>query len=153
MLGAEVALRLRFAADLWPIVADPAALELSLLHIAENAREAMPQGGGFTLSAGNRRLEPAGAVPAGLAAGDYVELRCADTGAGMRPEVLAHVFEPFFTTKPVGWGNGLGLPQVHGFASQSGGTALVGEPRRRRHHRDPAAAARAPPCEPEPAVS
>ena len=60
MLGAEVALRLRFAADLWPIVADPAALDLSLLHIAENAREAMPHGGGFTLSAGNRHLEPAG---------------------------------------------------------------------------------------------
>ncbi len=124
-LGPAIVLRLQLAGDLWPVVADPAALELSLLNLAENACDAMPRGGSFTLTAGNLPLDGAAAEPAGLAAGDYVEIRCADSGDGMRPEVLARVFEPFFTTKPVGRGRGLGLPQVHGFAAQSGGTAWV----------------------------
>ncbi|HSU06536.1 MAG TPA: ATP-binding protein [Acetobacteraceae bacterium] len=110
---------------LWPAHADPAALELALLNLAVNARDAMPNGGRVVLGA--RNAPASGGVPArlGLAAGDYVELFVSDTGKGMSSEVLARVFEPFFTTKPAGKGTGLGLAQVHGFAHQSGGTARV----------------------------
>ena len=122
-LGEEVVLDLDLAPDVWPVVADLGALELALLTIAENAGEAMPRGGRFTLAGSNLRLPVD--EPTGPLAGDYVQLRCTDTGTGMKPEVLAHVFEPFFTTKPVGRGRGLGLAQVHGFATQSGGSARV----------------------------
>jgi signal transduction histidine kinase len=123
VLGDEVVLDLDLPATLWPITADLGALELALLTIAENARDAMPRGGRFTLGAANVTLAAEDAT--GPAAGDYVQIHCTDTGAGMKPEVLAHAFEPFFTTKPVGHGSGLGLAQVHGFATQSGGTARV----------------------------
>ncbi|HET9018868.1 MAG TPA: ATP-binding protein, partial [Acetobacteraceae bacterium] len=116
---------LRMQGGLWSMRADPAALELSLLNIAENARDAMPEGGRFTLCAANLTLSAEKAAEAGIARGDYVEIACVDDGHGMTPEVLARAFDPFFTTKPVGQGTGLGLPQVHGFASQSGGTARL----------------------------
>ena len=125
LLGSSVALGLLWQDGLWPIRADPAALDLALLNVAENARDAMPLGGSFTLTAANRTLCDAAAREALLADGDYVEITCADTGTGMAPEVQARAFEPFFTTKPIGQGSGLGLPQVHGFASQSGGAARL----------------------------
>ncbi len=124
-LGPRIAVELRFAGDLWPIAADRAALLLSLQNIAENARAAMADGGRFLVTAANRPLFPQGAGKLGLAAGAYVEIACSDTGTGMTPEVLARAFEPFFTTRPVGQGSGLGLPQVHGFAAQSGGAARL----------------------------
>ncbi len=125
VLGEPVACRLSLADDLWPLAADRVALELALLNLAENARDAMRRGGTFTLSAANRSLTPEAAERLALPAGQYVEIACADSGHGMSPEVLARAFDPFFTTKPVGRGNGLGLPQVHGFVHQSGGATWV----------------------------
>lgn len=109
----------------WPVEVDVAALELALLNLAVNARDAMPQGGTLVLSARNTVLVPAAAERLGLAPGDYVELGVADTGTGMPQELLDKVFEPFFTTKAEGKGTGLGLAQVYGFVKQSGGAAWV----------------------------
>jgi PAS domain S-box-containing protein len=106
----------------WPVAVDLGELELALVNIAVNARDAMPDGGRITLSARNVVLKPGSA--AGLQ-GDFVALALVDTGGGIEPENLPHVFEPFFTTKPVGKGTGLGLSQVHGFANQSGGAVTV----------------------------
>jgi PAS domain S-box-containing protein len=108
---------------IWPVEVDLGELELALVNIAVNARDAMPEGGTITLSARNVVLKPGSA--AGALEGDFVALAIIDTGSGMSPEVLARVFEPFYTTKPVGKGTGLGLSQVHGFALQSGGAATV----------------------------
>ena len=108
---------------IWPVEVDLGELELALVNIAVNARDAMPEGGGITLSARNVVLKPGSA--AGALTGDFVALAIIDTGTGMPPEVLQRVFEPFYTTKPVGKGTGLGLSQVHGFALQSGGAATV----------------------------
>jgi PAS domain S-box-containing protein len=107
----------------WPVEVDLGELELALVNIAVNARDAMPDGGTITLSARNMVLKPGSA--AGALEGDFVALAIIDTGSGMPDDVLARVFEPFYTTKPVGKGTGLGLSQVHGFALQSGGAATV----------------------------
>jgi PAS domain S-box-containing protein len=106
---------------LWPIVVDPAELELALLNLALNARDAMPAGGVLRLTAVNQTIE--GARP-GLA-GPYLVIGLSDNGTGISPEILPRVFDPFFTTKDVGSGSGLGLSQVHGFAHQSGGTVGI----------------------------
>ncbi len=103
--------------DLWRIEADPGELELALLNLAVNARDAMPNGGRIILSAHN--------VPATKDAADMVCLRVADTGTGMSDAVASRVFEPFFTTKEVGRGTGLGLSQVYGFVRSSGGEITV----------------------------
>jgi len=108
---------------IWPVEVDLGELELALVNIAVNARDAMPDGGTITLTARNMVLQPGSA--AGALEGDFVALAIIDTGSGMSQEVLTRVFEPFYTTKPVGKGTGLGLSQVHGFASQSGGAATV----------------------------
>ena len=114
---------------IWPVEVDLGELELALVNIAVNARDAMPDGGTITLSARNVVLKPGSA--AGALEGEFVALAIIDTGTGMPPDVLARVFEPFFTTKPVGKGTGLGLSQVHGFANQSGGAVtLSSEPGR-----------------------
>jgi CheY-like chemotaxis protein len=107
------------------VEADLAALELALLNLAVNARDAMPNGG--TIVLGARNVAAASEVPEqlGLPGGDYVDVFVTDAGTGMSEEVLARVFEPFFTTKEAGKGTGLGLAQVYGFARQSGGTARV----------------------------
>ena len=113
----------------WPVEVDLGELELALVNIAVNARDAMPDGGSITLSARNVVLKPGSA--AGELEGEFVALAIIDTGSGMPPDVLQRVFEPFFTTKPVGKGTGLGLSQVHGFANQSGGAVtLSSEPDR-----------------------
>ena len=109
--------------DIWAIETDLGELELALVNMAVNARDAMPEGGTMTLQARNVVLRPGSAV--GKLAGDFVALAIIDTGSGIAPEVLARVFEPFYTTKPVGKGTGLGLSQVHGFANQTGGTVTV----------------------------
>jgi PAS domain S-box-containing protein len=108
---------------IWPVEVDLGELELALVNIAVNARDAMPDGGTITLSARNVVLKSGSA--AGALEGDFVALAIIDTGSGMPAAVLARVFEPFYTTKPVGKGTGLGLSQVHGFALQSGGAATV----------------------------
>jgi PAS domain S-box-containing protein len=110
--------------DCWPAVADPTQLELVLLNLAINARDAMPGGGRLVIGTGNAVLgEPRRAEEP--AAGEYAMLRVADTGTGMAPDVLARAFEPFFTTKHVGEGTGLGLPHVLGVAQQLGGGVKV----------------------------
>ena len=105
------------------VKADPSELELALLNLAVNARDAMPNGGTLRISAEPVALTGKPAED-GLS-GDFVAIRVADSGTGIAPEILPHVFEPFFTTKDVGKGTGLGLSQVYGFAKQSGGTATV----------------------------
>jgi PAS domain S-box-containing protein len=119
-LRGDVHVRTALAEDLWPIKVDPAELELVIINLCVNARDAMAGGGVITISARN-----VPDVRQGELSGDFVLVTVADTGTGMSAEVLAHVFEPFFTTKDVGKGSGLGLPQVYGFAQQSGGSVRV----------------------------
>ena len=119
-LRGDVQVKTDFAADLWPIKVDSAELELVVLNLCVNARDAMPKGGTITISARN-----CGNIRDGDLAGDFVSLTVEDCGTGMSDEVMAHIFEPFFTTKEVGKGSGLGLPQVYGFAQQSGGCVKV----------------------------
>jgi two-component system NtrC family sensor kinase len=102
---------------------DPSELELALLNLAVNARDAMPNGGVVGITAKPVVLRGK-AVEEGLA-GEFVAIRVTDNGSGIPADVVPHVFEPFFTTKEVGKGTGLGLSQVYGFAKQSGGTATV----------------------------
>jgi two-component system NtrC family sensor kinase len=103
---------------IWPVQVDDAELEIALLNLAINARDAMPKGGRLTIRA--RNAEPEQGAPA-----EHVALTVADTGEGIPPQVLQRVFEPFFTTKEVGKGTGLGLAQVYGFARQSGGDVSI----------------------------
>lgn len=124
-LRGDIRIRARCPQPVWPVKIDVGALELALLNLAVNARDAMPRGGVLTLSAFNRHLDAESSQALGLPEGDYVELSVTDEGTGMTPEVLGRVFEPFYTTKPPGKGSGLGLAQVYGFARQSGGTATV----------------------------
>jgi PAS domain S-box-containing protein len=105
---------------LWPIKVDRAELELVLLNLCVNARDAMPNGGIITIRAKN-----APAVRDGELSGDFVVVTVEDSGTGMSADVLTRIFEPFFTTKKIGEGSGLGLPQVYGFAQQSGGAVRV----------------------------
>jgi two-component system NtrC family sensor kinase len=102
---------------------DPSELELALLNLAVNARDAMPSGGTLTITTKPIVLR-GNASEEGLS-GEFVAIRVADTGEGIPPDVLPRVFEPFFTTKDVGKGTGLGLSQVYGFARQSGGAATI----------------------------
>ncbi|MGV3570817.1 MAG: ATP-binding protein [Ramlibacter sp.] len=120
-LGERIELVAEIAPDLPPVQAHPTQLELGLLNLVFNARDAMPEGGVVTVRAS---LAP----PEAGAAGDtpLARIEVQDTGHGMDAETLARVFEPYFTTKPVGAGSGLGLPQVHAFARQSGGDVRIG---------------------------
>ncbi|MGO9701509.1 MAG: ATP-binding protein [Xanthobacteraceae bacterium] len=102
---------------------DPSELELALLNLAFNARDAMPSGGTLTITA--KLIVLRGKSGEEGLSGDFVAIRIADTGEGIPPDVLSRVFEPFFTTKDVGKGTGLGLSQVYGFARQSGGAATI----------------------------
>jgi PAS domain S-box-containing protein len=104
-----------------PVMADPTQLEVAILNLAINARDAMPDGGDLTFA--TRPVVVEGDPE--LDDGDYIELTIADTGSGMPPEVVERAFEPFFTTKEVGKGTGLGLSMVYGMARQSGGTARI----------------------------
>ena len=117
-LRENITVDIRVAPDLWPVEVDPSQLEVALLNIALNARDAMPDGGVITIEAVN----VAGTPERG---GDRVQISVRDTGMGIAPEMVARVFEPFFTTKGVGQGTGLGLSQVYGFAQASGGEARV----------------------------
>ncbi len=108
--------------DLWNCLADPAGLESTLLNLAINARDAMPDGGRLTIEMKNTYLDDAYASAAAeVEPGNYVMLSVTDTGTGMTAETAARAFEPFFTTKQAGVNSGLGLSMVYGFAKQSGG--------------------------------
>jgi signal transduction histidine kinase/CheY-like chemotaxis protein len=119
-LRGDIQVVLCLAEDLWVVEVDPGELELVILNLAVNARDAMPAGGTIEI-----RTENLPALADGELQGDYVALCISDSGTGMTPEVQARVFEPFFTTKDVGKGSGLGLAQAYGFARQSGGTVRI----------------------------
>jgi len=120
-LGPSVELKLDLQSGSTPVVADPTQLELAVLNMALNARDAMPGGGTLTISTRERRVDNDAELPDG----DYLELRVTDTGIGMTPDVVERAFDPFFTTKGIGKGTGLGLSMVYGVARQSGGTARI----------------------------
>ncbi|MCC2956307.1 response regulator [Massilia sp. IC2-477] len=120
----RIPLTLQVEPGLWLAEADPTQLEVALLNLAVNARDAMPQGGTLHIGARNLVL-PSADAPGVELSGDFIWVTVADSGSGMPPEVVRQAFDPFFTTKPVGSGTGLGLSQVYGFARQSGGTAWI----------------------------
>jgi PAS domain S-box-containing protein len=124
--GPAIAVRTRLAASLWTTLCDPNQLESALLNLANNARDAMPEGGLLVIETENVTLSAAQARRHGdLRAGEYVQVSVRDNGAGMPPDVVARAFDPFFTTKPMGQGTGLGLSMVYGFAHQSGGNVRI----------------------------
>jgi CheY-like chemotaxis protein len=122
-LRGNIELKHDIPADIWPVEIDIAELELALVNIAVNARDAMPGGGTITVSARNVALKKSDGVD--QLEGDFVALSIADTGLGIAPDVLPRIFEPFFTTKALGKGTGLGLSQVYGFSHQSGGGVVA----------------------------
>ncbi len=126
LVGEDVEIVTALWPGLWPVRADPGQLHQVLVNLAVNARDAMPRGGRLVVETANAELdEDYARGHVGVAAGAYVMLAVSDTGAGMSPEVQAHLFEPFFTTKPQGKGTGLGLATCHGIVSQSGGHIRV----------------------------
>ena len=124
-VGSGVAIRADLVPDLWPVEADATQLELAVINLAINARDAMPGGGELGIRTFNRAAPPEGAPEQPEKVGDFVGLEISDTGHGMPPEVAARAFEPFFTTKEAGKGTGLGLSMVYGFARQLGGVASI----------------------------
>ncbi|HWE77106.1 MAG TPA: ATP-binding protein [Pseudolabrys sp.] len=123
-LGQTIELRCDLKRDLWLAAIDPAQIEVALLNLVSNARDAMPRGGLLHIATRN---VPAGSerVPAQLNAADLVEVEVKDNGRGMTPDVLARALEPFFTTKPAGKGTGLGLSQIHGMIAQMKGAVTI----------------------------
>jgi signal transduction histidine kinase len=119
-LGGGIVIDTVLQPGIWPALADPTQIELVVLNLVINARDAMPSSGCVTIATANAKLGPA-EKPEEPPAGDYVMIAVSDAGTGMTKEVLAKAFEPFFTTKEIGKGSGLGLSQVLGFAKQSGG--------------------------------
>ena len=122
-IGGTVTLTLDIDSTTWLVKVDASELELALVNLVVNARDAMPNGGLITITAENVSLSR-NDTAAGLE-GDFVALRVTDTGSGIAPDLLPKVFDPFFTTKAVNKGSGLGLSQVYGFAHQSGGTTSI----------------------------
>jgi PAS domain S-box-containing protein len=124
-LGENITVETVLAGGLWATFVDANQLENSLLNLAVNARDAMPDGGKLTIEAVNAYLDDDYAAAADVPPGQYVGLSVRDTGLGMLPDVLAQAFDPFFTTKEIGQGTGLGLSQVYGFVKQSGGHVKI----------------------------
>jgi CheY-like chemotaxis protein len=123
-MGGSVRIDTRLQGGLWAAMIDPTQIELVILNLAINARDAMAVGGALIVETANVTCaEPE--RPEEPAPGDYVMVAVRDNGSGMSGEVLAKVFEPFFTTKEVGKGSGLGLSQVFGLAKQSGGGVRI----------------------------
>ncbi len=123
-MGGSIQIKTVLHGGLWPAMIDPTQIELMILNLAINARDAMEVGGALTVETGNVTLGPPNR-PEEAPAGDYVMVAVTDTGSGMTEEVLGKAFEPFFTTKGVGKGSGLGLSQVFGVAKQSGGGVRI----------------------------
>jgi signal transduction histidine kinase len=121
-IGSFVEMKIEPGRELWPALVDPTQIELVIVNLCLNGRDAMPEGGRLTLTTRNVLSAES---PTGAAPGDYVMIEVADTGVGMSEEVLAKAFDPFFTTKGVGKGSGLGLSMVHGVAVQSGGFVRI----------------------------
>jgi PAS domain S-box-containing protein len=123
-IGPNVAIDCVLDGDVWHAVTTPASLQLAILNLAINARDAMPSGGTLTIEARNIACRN-GRLPSDIGPGDYVVISVIDTGTGMSDQVRSQAFEPFFTTKGPGKGSGLGLSMVYGFAKQSGGTVTI----------------------------
>jgi two-component system, NtrC family, sensor kinase len=124
-VGSRIAVHIDLAPDLWLVDTDPTQLELAVINLAINARDAMPVGGELWIRT-FKTTSPPEAVPQPPAInGEFVGLEISDTGLGMPPEVAARAFEPFFTTKEAGRGTGLGLSMIYGFARQSGGSVAI----------------------------
>ena len=123
-VGGRIAIATVLAEPLSEALADPTQIELAVLNLAINARDAMGGEGALTIETSHAALGPP-ERPEEPDAGDYVTVAVSDTGTGIAPDVVTRVFEPFFTTKPMGKGSGLGLPQVYGFAKQSGGGVSI----------------------------
>jgi PAS domain S-box-containing protein len=122
-IGPTIQVNTQFPLQLAPAFADGNQLELAVLNLIVNARDAMPEGGTITIAAREERMIPE--QTSGLAPGPYICLSVSDTGEGMDEQTLARAAEPFFTTKGVGKGTGLGLSMIHGFADQSGGRLVL----------------------------
>jgi PAS domain S-box-containing protein len=122
-IRSDIKLVIHVRRNIWPVAVDVHELELGLINLVVNARDAMPDGGMITISARNVRLR-AEDTPERVT-GEFVALRVEDTGFGIPPEILPKVFEPFFTTKQSEKGTGLGLSQVYGLTHQSGGTVTI----------------------------
>ena len=118
-LGPRIQSEMEIDAETRSVLIDAAELELAVINLAVNAKDAMPDGGRLTLSARNSKP---GEIDI---AGQFVVLTVADTGTGIDPALSERVFEPFFTTKPAGQGTGLGLSQVYGLCAQAGGTVRI----------------------------
>jgi len=123
-MGGSIHIETMLKHGLWSALVDPTQLELAVLNLAINARDAMEVGGTLKVEIENVTLGPA-TYPEEPPAGDYVSIRVSDSGTGMPEDIRAKVFEPFFTTKEPGKGSGLGLSQVLGFAKQSGGGVRI----------------------------
>ncbi|MGA9196156.1 MAG: ATP-binding protein [Pseudolabrys sp.] len=125
-LGENIELETIGSAGLWNVEADASELESTLLNLALNARDAMPEGGKLTIETSNAYLDDEYCRQhEGLTAGQYVLVAVSDSGAGMSAETIDRAFEPFFTTKEAGKGTGLGLSQVYGFMKQSDGHVRI----------------------------
>lgn len=125
VLGPGIEKKFDLDEEMMPVLADPTQVEVAVLNLAINARDAMPNGGMLTFKTRKVKVTQ----DADLEPGDYIELCISDTGMGMPDDVRERAFEPFFTTKEVGKGTGLGLSMVYGMARQSGGVArIVSEP-------------------------
>ena len=122
-VGQAIDLVITAAADLVPAHVDANQLELAILNLAINARDAMPEGGSLRIGVENRNADSAS--PPELRPGPYAVILIADSGTGMDEATLARAFDPFFTTKAAGAGSGLGLPMVQGFAAESGGAVQI----------------------------
>jgi PAS domain S-box-containing protein len=122
-MGPRIAIRYSFTADLPCARVDPGQLELGLLNLCANARDAMADGGALSISADATTIRHD--AHGNLSAGHYVRLSVSDSGSGMAPETLLRATEPFFTTKTIGKGTGLGLSMVYGLAAQSGGMLML----------------------------
>ena len=117
-LRGDIRVAFDLAQGLWPVEVDPAQLQIALINLAVNARDAMPRGGEF-------RIRTENVTAPGSELEQSIAIAVADSGSGMPPEVVARAFEPFFTTKEVGKGTGLGLPQVYAFVQQSRGSVRI----------------------------
>jgi signal transduction histidine kinase len=123
-VGPTVTLEMRLEPALWPALVDPTQLEMVILNLAINSRDAMPNGGRLTIATAGIEQVPA-ELAGELAPRQYVMIVVRDSGTGMTPDILARAFDPFFTTKGPGKGTGLGLSQVYGVARQSGGSVRI----------------------------
>ncbi|MGE0866553.1 MAG: ATP-binding protein [Vicinamibacterales bacterium] len=122
VIGAHISVTSQAQPGLWPVLADPSQVEQSILNMAINARDAMPDGGTLQIAASNAPLPHGERRPDGdVRPGDYVRITITDSGTGMDESTRDRMFEPFFTTKPHGQGTGLGLSTVYGFVRQCGG--------------------------------